>query len=413
MTSLFPIATYGENCDAENMFKQFFDQSKNHLAEQKCIKISISEIYKPEDHNMVYRWHMGDGKEETGLDVSHCYENYGKYTATLDALLPETEFISENEMEVDIVIKEPVNVNIKGSGFSTINHETNFSYALTPLLTYEVDQVFWQVGKEHFFCGEILKHQFNIPGQYPVKLLIRLKNMDGYFFISEQKIIEVEGFNIFGVEFENLFQEDEEQNPFLKDHIHLAFVNGTSQKTIQFDINSVDSLCLFLPAQQHYEMHIWQGNKYIKPVNFSTSEFSDSLYSFTKIRSAILEAISGKSYSLSPISFDLNSTSLDRNIKKILKSNAKKLHQLEGFKLTIGSYTHTGGALQVNLEYSDARSALVKEYLEDKLQNRVYFTIAQARNEKCLINTNYTTEGTQEEDERFNGKTYIKIAGIE
>ncbi len=405
--------SHGQPCEAESMFNQFYAQAKDHLAEQKCVKISISEVYKPEDHNMVYRWNTGDGKQKEGLDVTHCYEEYGRYTATLDAILPETDFISENEMSLDLVIKEPVKVALTGDDKADIEQTTSFSFSVSPLITYEVDQVYWQVGDTAFYCGiENLTHQFSIPGKYVVKLLIRLENLDGYFYIADHRTIEVKGHNIFGHQLEAFFRAQEDFNPFLADKVHLAFVNQAGNNYYQYQLEADDSLYLLLPPAQSYEIYLWRGNRYTSPLSFSTAGCKDSLATFTIIRSAIQDVLSANPEFIPPVAFELNSTSLDRKVKKLLKGNVKKLKKFQGFTITVGSFTHTGGALHVNLDFSDARSELVKEYLENKLDKQVHLQIANAREETCLINTSLITENYRE-DESFNGKTYLKISGIE
>lgn len=411
---LMATSSFAQRCEAESMFNQHFAKSKNHLAEQKCVNIRISEIYKPENHDMVYRWNTGDGQQETGLDITHCYEEYGKYRATLDAVLPETEFLSENEMSLDVVIKEPVKVEINSVITAEIDQNTSFHFSLSPLITYEIDQTWWQVGDSVFYCGnKQLTHQFSVPGSYQVKLLIRLENLDGYFYISDQVTIEVKGNNVFGHELETFFQDHENSNPFLKDQVHLAVISTSDKTSFQHELKLKDSLCFLLPANHSYELYLWRGNRYSQPVKFSTKDCADSLATFTVIRSVVKNVLQGKVEILPPVEFGLNEKTMDRKVKKSLKRNAKRLKALAGFTCTIGSYTHTGGALHVNLDYSDARSLLVKEFLESKMKGKIHLMIADAREAKCLINTSYSVEKPTSEDERLNGKTYLKIEGIE
>ena len=414
ITLTISFTAKANDCEAESMIGQYYEQAKDQLSEQKCINIKISEIYEPEDHHMVYRWNMGDGKKKTGLDISHCYEKYGHYKATLDAKLPATEFISKNEMNLDIVIKEPVKINLFAESQWSIDQNATFSYTLSPLITYEIAQVYWQVGEEAFYCGKKeLTHKFSTPGKYNLKILIQLKNMDGYYYLADHKEIEVTGNNIFGRELKNFFYKEHTPNPFLEDSINIAIIAHHTQMSWEYTIHQNDSLCIMLPNTQQYNLYLWQGNRFIEPISFSTKECNDSLATFLTVRKILREALENDLQVIMPISFEFNSTSLDGSAKKQLKRNVKLLQQLPGFTCIIGSFTHTGGALQINLEYSDARTQLVKQYLQKKLDQKTNLLMADARKETCLINTSFSENGEQTENEQLNGKTFIKIEGIE
>ncbi|MGK7394518.1 MAG: PKD domain-containing protein [Candidatus Cyclobacteriaceae bacterium M3_2C_046] len=404
------------SCPAEIVFKQNFNKAVPALPAQKCVKIDISQSYDQSENGLIYRWNMGDGHISNGMKISHCYEQYGEYQASLDVIIQENNdiIVSKNEMVLDLVIKEDVQLQLDGDSANFIKETSSFNYQLSPLITYKKADVYWDMGDGSFFCqtDNNISHTYAIPGIYLVRILIELNNKEGKFFIRSQKNIHITGFNLFGSEFIDKFEKaaQSRSNPFLSDPVFLMVTDQEKKEVIKhLELNKSDSICLILPENNFYLLQIWQNNKFLPPVPFSTRNKSDSHATFKLVEDAVKQLLNQEPVDLKPIEFDYNQTRLNAQNKRLLKKTLDLLENIQPAGLKIGTFTHTGGALNINLKTSLQRSLAVKSYLQKEAKEEILIDVADPQQDTSLINTCVEVESSIQENPEFNRKAYIKL----
>ena len=404
---------HANNCEAKYYFDNFFSLSTNEIPEQKCVEIDITESYDSLSPEMKYHWNLGDGNIKEGLKITHCYKDFGRYEARLDVSLPDQEYTSNNEMNLDIIIKEEVGLFFQASQKGLLNNSISLSVNTTPLYTYSIQNIFWDYGDGYYACGEKnTKYQYQLPGKYTVRVLIIIKNADGQFYLGQERKILIEGFNLSGKNIYRIFKNSKDTlnagAEFLNDPVQVAISDKNGHLIKQMKIDEAKEYCLLVPPDNEYNLHIWKANKIIPAVQFDTNTCSDSTHTFNIVNEAIEKSMKRDLLYLESIYFDYNQLEIDRKSKKILKKNIKIIKNVQPSVIQIGTYTHTKGTKEINFKYSVSRSEVIKDIIAKGIDN-IDIRIEHPDKNDALINTCFDYQDCDKEDERLNRRCDIKI----
>lgn len=96
------------------------------IVSTSCVTIDVVDhgIRNPELYDFI--WDFGDGKKGTGSKVDHCYDNSGKYNATLELVNKEIGAHFENELQIKIQI--PTYFAIGLNAPDTVKQNANFFF---------------------------------------------------------------------------------------------------------------------------------------------------------------------------------------------------------------------------------------------------------------------------------------------
>lgn len=96
------------------------------IVSTSCVTIDVVDhgIQNPELYDFI--WDFGDGKKGTGSKVDHCYQNSGKYNATLELVNKEIGAHFDDELQIEIQI--PTYFAIGLNAPDTISRSANFFF---------------------------------------------------------------------------------------------------------------------------------------------------------------------------------------------------------------------------------------------------------------------------------------------
>ena len=143
---------------------------------QLCVDFDASRSADAGAPDLVYRWNMGDGSTETGLQISHCYATRARYQVTLDVLVPATGEVrhAERAFEVDLLTRPVLNFSIGPTATARVGQPVVFD-ALDSALTSSCQGVstVWDFRDGFTQQGRRVEHVFRKAGRFQVRMSLR------------------------------------------------------------------------------------------------------------------------------------------------------------------------------------------------------------------------------------------------
>ena len=136
-----------------------------------CYSFKEPDLQTIGDLPLHYEWNLGDGSKEQGGSAQHCYKGPGRYIVELD-LVDASGHTFFNEATYELVIDDV------HQGYITCSDSlrTGRDEVLNAIHTYLPDQTteeyHWDFGDGHFGEGSATAHDWNLPGEYLVKLAV-------------------------------------------------------------------------------------------------------------------------------------------------------------------------------------------------------------------------------------------------
>ncbi len=119
-----------------------------------------------------YYWEFGDGSKMSGKQVSHKYENAGRYQVTLRV---EDNSDSPCNFDVDellVWVNSAPDINIGEDKIASVNQTVNFSGSESFDSDGEITLYNWEFGDGSIAEGVVVEHKYSKPGKYKVTLKI-------------------------------------------------------------------------------------------------------------------------------------------------------------------------------------------------------------------------------------------------
>jgi Tol biopolymer transport system component len=127
-----------------------------------------------------YIWDFGDGTNEEGVRVVHCFSGPGKYLARLDVVNLVTKETKKSEKTWDLEIKDIEQPFISGPSVCNIGKQITLNSDSTNLPGWNITQFYWNFGDETVATGKNVTKIFSKPGNYEVQLIVTgTKGPDG------------------------------------------------------------------------------------------------------------------------------------------------------------------------------------------------------------------------------------------
>jgi hypothetical protein len=401
------------NCNADYLFEKYYRNAKSFLKEQKCVRLDVTASYDSAGTEPLLRWEMGDGSKAQGFAVNHCYDAYGVYQAVMHVFTKEGELVSENELVLDVVIKEEVEVSF--SCPDTISMDSLFAPAwkVSELSSYTVNKILFDFGDGSYSCHSGYSHRYSYPGLFTVKMLLVLSAADGEFYLAAEKQVFVKGFNIHGQLISDFFNRinDSLHIPYLIEPIRMSIVGMKDYELMDFREIAPDGQYLqYLPLGKDAWLYIWKGNLLLRPQSIAAA--NDSIESFEKISNALREVLGAPPLVLNPVYFKLNETVPIAKYKRILKQNIQILQSLPLATVRVGSHSHTGGMRGSTEKYADARSEYLAGKIRKRIGNKLLINIDSPKDTESLINTCFDDPDCGRVNTYFNGRSDFKIISV-
>lgn len=402
-----------DDCNSKDSFIRLYSYAKNELTEQKCVQIDVTASYDSAGANLELHWDLGDGEKDKGLQVKHCYHEFGFYQAKLSILSQAGDTISANEMTLDIVIKEAVSLFMDVPDTVAMDSAFSPGWRTSELLSYHIENIYFDFGDNSYACVENASHSYEAPGFYTIRMLMVLSAADGEFYLKAEKKIFVEGFNLSGKELCAYFDDYNEslEVNYLNEPVRISLTALADQKIILTrELSPGSDFGLIPPLNTPAWLFIWRANHLMKPMLLPAA--TDSVQGYMNILNLINEHLEVAPLTLKPVYFKLNETKPDPKNKKVLKENIKLLQSLPEVVVKIGSHTHSGGMRGIAEAYALTRSEYLKTAIGDVLGDKVEAFIDSVQTDPSLINTCFDDPECAYENEELNGRSDIKIIAI-
>lgn len=122
-----------------------------------------------------YVWKFGDGFEDEGRVVEHCYAGPGEYLVQLDVtnmVTSETTFNQKSMMLKVQDIEQPY-ISCPDEGVTGV--KLTFSADSTNLPEWDISSYYWNFGDETIATGKNVNKTYNRPGTYNIQLIVTAK----------------------------------------------------------------------------------------------------------------------------------------------------------------------------------------------------------------------------------------------
>lgn len=119
-----------------------------------------------------YRWTLGDGTKVDGEKAQHCYNGAGHYIVALDLVDNASGEVFFEQASYELVIEDIVQpyITCSDSLRSGRNEVLDATHSVIPDQTKE--EYHWDLGDGTTAEGPVIKHDWNVPGDYVVKLAV-------------------------------------------------------------------------------------------------------------------------------------------------------------------------------------------------------------------------------------------------
>lgn len=119
---------------------------------------------------VIYEWEFSDGEKIRGLEVEHCFRGAGKYSAKLNIIDNSTSntFFTQSSMEFELTDFEQPFITSRDAALNKA--EMEFSGLASNLPGFKIEKYIWEFGDGYYTTGQEVKHIFEKPGIYDVKL---------------------------------------------------------------------------------------------------------------------------------------------------------------------------------------------------------------------------------------------------
>ncbi|MEO9474463.1 MAG: PKD domain-containing protein [Cyclobacteriaceae bacterium] len=395
---------HAQNCGAERFYQSGGKPCAAQIDAVKCINLDITDSFDFDGLEMQFIWDMGDGQEENGLEIQHCYDKAGRYTASLTVVDEVTKVVMKDELLVDVYIRGEFSLvmtqpNVMaGEAFSP-------EYELLHPENYEVKSYYWSYGDGRFSCDSLPEITYSSANKFPLVFNVELINQTDLVYLCQQMEIEARMPDPTGGGLEAYFEGLKSDSRFLEDPAQYQIMRE-SETGIEM-ISSIDDI----EAGDNHYLLVFKGNRLMKSEPFTVDPSATNLDKNTALQTAANSALEQKPDNLLPVLFELNTSEFSKKMKKTLDKNIEVLKEYEFLQVMIGCYTHTGGSYSRNLSLSVDRSQLIKSYLVAGGIEESRLLLGDPSVHRSLINT-CVTQGCDYEDENLNRRADFKILGL-
>ena len=126
--------------------------------------------------NLQFEWDFGDGGQETGYVVSHCFQGSGKYSVKQNIIDKKTGRVVYNKLSLELELKDIEQPFINAEEVVTNNEPVSFNAGDSYFPGKTVNSYYWDFGDGEKSSGEVVNHAFTGNGEFIVRLGVILKD---------------------------------------------------------------------------------------------------------------------------------------------------------------------------------------------------------------------------------------------
>ncbi|MEP4533763.1 MAG: PKD domain-containing protein [Cyclobacteriaceae bacterium] len=401
--SLIPTAQ-AQDCAADRFYQSGGKPCASQMSAVKCVNLDITDSFDFDGLEMQFIWDMGDGQEENGLEIQHCYEKAGRYTASLTVIDEVTKVVMKDELQVDVYIRGAFSLTLNEANVMAGEPFTP-EYELVYPENYKVKSYYWSYGDGRFSCDANPEITYPASNKFPLVFNVELVNQTDLVYLCEQMEIDAKMPDPTGGDLASYFNGLKSDSRFLEDPAQFHILRETDKGFDQ--VNSIDSIG---SGANHYLL-VFKGNRLMRSDAFQVDASATNLSKNNVLKAAANSALNKKPTYLVPVFFELNTSGFSKKMKKNLSRNIDILNEYPFLSVMIGCYTHTGGSFSRNIELSRDRSQLIKSYMVAEGIEESRLVLGDPTAQRSLINT-CVTLGCDYEEEALNRRADFKILGL-
>lgn len=393
------------NCEAaKRFFETFKGACKSAISAHNCVHLDITDSYDFEGKEFRFEWEMGDGTYLEGMEVNHCYESAGRYTAKLKLVDPVTKVSIEEEAQVTVLIKGAFSLSLDIPEQVETNKVASFANEVVfPEETYELDAYYWHFGDGTFSCSKNPSHKFTTSGNYKVDLLVKLSSEMDQEILCMNDTITVKMPDPSRGLLTDLFTKGNVESRYLNDEVHYKILSRMADEYVEMKDRTS------LPGGKFYKLLAYSGSMIFEAPEISTEANASNNAVVDTLNAQAIQLAESKPLRFTSIFFELDQDNLSKKNKKIIKENIEILETLPMLKIGIGVYTNSRGSLAKGVELSMYRGNLIKDYMVENGVDSTRIVVVSPNDNRSLINSCVTGSSCDYADPALDRRADFKI----
>jgi len=201
-------------------------------------RVLIDEKYSIDEKYVRYVWLFGEGIQEQGLKVEHCFPGPGRYPVRLDIIDKNSGRKYFTKLSYDLELKDIEQPIINGPKVAVAGDSVSFDGLNSFFPGSEILRYTWYFGDGSRTTGEKVRHAFRESGQYDIQLGLIVRNGQSGKIFEAGSTVRI---NVFGTHIEKInFEAGQKTVPAVNnvtsyDH---AFISNeyNAEKTFSQDV---------------------------------------------------------------------------------------------------------------------------------------------------------------------------------
>lgn len=157
-----------------NKFNFWFSEAQKE--KQYCFSVSDTGSIVVDSLRFRYVWDFGDGSKASGRKAVHCYPGPGNYRINLDILDAHTGALFFRKRSIDVEVRQIAQPYITTSDVALRGESLELDGLKSSCPGYQVIAYHWDFSDGNYATGEKVKHTFDAPGNYTVRMGLTLKD---------------------------------------------------------------------------------------------------------------------------------------------------------------------------------------------------------------------------------------------
>ncbi len=404
---------------------------------QYCFSFSDSGGIEIDTLFLKYVWDFGDGIKAEGAGAGHCFPGPGKYNVRLDVADRQNGnlFFTKLMLELDLRDVEQPYITSPDALLSgeTVDFDAHRSY----LPGFEIVSLTWDFGDGTRGEGESVKHSYDKPGEYTVRLGLKLKSLSKGSIHNEgiSKKVHVSGsqaernnwlaartpdkseYSDFrqgtGLSVNTLYSAESESSKDIVYCIDLmssperigtgsnTFRSITPKYTIREETDPSSGSWHYYVSDEHLNlMSAYPAWSELKAAGFNDAHVMIKVIT-DPVRKELISLL--KNYGVSDEFYFDNYNRLRANAYLMLDQIVMLLNRNPGLRLEMGVHTDNTGTAAANLKLSQTRAQVMVNYLVNRgIEGRRVVA-------RGFGNTKPVTRGTSEADRKLNRRIEVNV----
>ena len=147
-----------------------FDVCKQQVEDNFCYIFYEENTVSLDSNLYLYEWDLGNGTRIRAVEAEHCYAGPGDYLVKLNVVDKLTGIVAFNQAEYLVEVRKVIQPFITCQDTVSVNEEFQL-HGLDSYLGEETPgEYYWDYGDGQKDIGATVRHAFNSPGSYKIKL---------------------------------------------------------------------------------------------------------------------------------------------------------------------------------------------------------------------------------------------------